>query len=104
MIDGWRRGRFDVTGAAAVWLLGTCVLTQTWGTGTRPLSPSVAGTFVSRNGTVAGIVLWRGGPGWFSAPERSSGGGTGELVSGTSEYGGIAPGGGYCHCDPCRLS
>jgi len=43
----------------------------------RPLSATVIGTYVTRNGELTLIVLWRGTPGWFSrgGSGNSSGGG-----------------------------
>jgi len=44
----------------------------------RPLSATVVSTFVTHNGELALLVLWRGSPGWFSGGggNRSSGGGS----------------------------
>ena|SRR5947207_14721793 len=41
----------------------------------RPLSATVIGSYVIRNGELTLIVLWRGSPGWFSRGSSSSGGG-----------------------------
>ena len=54
---------------------------------TRPLSASVQGTFISQARQIEMLILWRGAPGWFFAPEHSQGGGNGTIVSGMVEYG-----------------
>ena len=41
----------------------------------RPLSATVIGTFVARDGELTLLVLWRGSPGWYSGGSSSSGGG-----------------------------
>jgi hypothetical protein len=59
--------------------------------GTRPLSPSVQGTFMSRDGAIQVIVLWRGQPGWFFKTSGQSGGagGSGNTYWITERYGDI---------------
>jgi hypothetical protein len=44
---------------------------------TRPLSATVIGTFVTRNGELTLIVLWRGSPGWFARGGSGNGAGGG---------------------------
>jgi len=41
----------------------------------RPLSGTVVGTSVVRNGELSLLVLWRGTPGWFDGSDKSGGGG-----------------------------
>jgi hypothetical protein len=56
----------------------------------QPLSPSVVGTFILRDGQPAAILLWRGGkPGWFlGAPRQGSGGGSGDgTIRGSETFG-----------------
>ena len=52
-------------------------------TSSRPLSATVIGSYVVRNGEITLIVLWRGSPGWFSrGGSGSSGGGGGSSSAG----------------------
>jgi hypothetical protein len=60
----------------------------------RPLSATVIGTFVARDGQLALLVLWRGSPGWYSGGScnsSSAGGGASagrEVGSFSLTYGG----------------
>ena len=55
----------------------------------RPLSATVIGTYVTRNGGLTLIVLWRGSPGWFSRGGSGSGGGGGGSSSAGREVGSV---------------
>ena len=55
----------------------------------RPLSATVIGTYVTRNGELTLIVLWRGSPGWFSRGGSGSGGGGGGSSSAGREVGSL---------------
>lgn len=57
---------------------------------TRPLSPSVLGTFLIRQpGEIELLVLWRGSPRWFLAPAKTRGSATAETYSASLEYGSV---------------
>ena len=66
----------------AIFIAATALHAQT-SSSTRPLSATVIGTFVTRNGELTLIVLWRGSPGWFERGGSGSGaGGGGSSVAG----------------------
>src|SRR5262245_3647236 len=48
----------------------------------RPLSATVVSTFVTHNGELALLVLWRGSPGWFSGGGGNSSSGGGSISAG----------------------
>jgi hypothetical protein len=59
---------------------------------TRPVSPSVLATLLTRERNIELIVLWRGGPGWFGRGDHAgSSGGSGAHGALTTrlDYGGI---------------
>jgi hypothetical protein len=56
---------------------------------TRPLSPSVVGTFNAREQEIELVVLWRGAPGWFLSGSHSDHvSERGDTVHGSVEYAG----------------
>ena len=57
---------------------------------TRPLSPSVMGTIVTRDEQVELVVLWRDSPGWFlGRSSQESAGGNGRTFNMFAEHGGV---------------
>jgi len=48
----------------------------------RPLSATVVSTFVTHNGELTLLVLWRGSPGWFSGGSGNSSSGGGSTSAG----------------------
>ena len=79
-------GSRDVTGVANIAVAFVVMLViipwnargQT-SSSSRPLSATVVGTYVARDGELTLLVLWRGSPGWYSGGggNSSSGGGGG---------------------------
>jgi hypothetical protein len=55
----------------------------------RPLSASVVGTFLSQGNNIELLVLWRGTPGWFAAPERNQSSGTANSYRLHLQYGAV---------------
>ena len=55
----------------------------------RPLSATVIGSYITRNGELSLVVLWRGSPGWFSRGGNGSGGGGGGSSSAGRQFGSL---------------
>jgi hypothetical protein len=55
----------------------------------RPLSATVVASYVMRNGELTLIILWRGGPGWFSRGNSGGGSGGGGGSSARREVGSL---------------
>jgi hypothetical protein len=91
-----RRHRgWNIAVAFVVMLMGIpCSARGQTSSSSRPLSATVIGTYVARDGELALLVLWRGSPGWYSRgnSNSSSGGGGGpagrEVGSFSLTYGG----------------
>ena len=67
---------------------------------TRPLSPSVAGTFLMRERRIELLVLWRDAPGWLNVPQSASYSGGKGTFRASLQYGAIRLD--FSYDRPCR--
>lgn len=90
-----RPHRVSRSAASRIALIVALLVITTWvahaqmGSSSRPLSATVVSSYVTHNGSLALLVLWRGSPGWYlgsGAHGRSGGGGQAGRQTGWLSY------------------